>query len=724
MKKGKALYFSLLLLAGISCSTTKSLQDGEYLLRKNRIRIDSRAVSAGELGSYIAQKPNSYLLGMNPFLAVYNWGEDGGFWKKIGEAPVVYDPALVDKSIESIGNHLRYIGFYGSSVESRVQVKGRKVQVTYFVSPGRRYKISSIDYDIPDYGTFREEFEADLPNSGIAVGQYLSEAALETEAERSARHFRDLGYYGFTRTYYAFEADTLASDGNARLTMFIRDYGMGDAPSAAEPHRKFLLNEVTIERPERLKLRNSVLENLNTLRPGQLYRETDINTAYARLSSVNMLSGVNIDMNPVSDDRVDCRISVRSSGLQGFKTNLEASVNSSGLMGLSPQLSYYHKNLFHGGEVLNLGVRGNFQFMFNDPAYSTEVSATSSLRFPRFLGLPNRFFQGPNLPRTDISLAFSYQDRPEYLRTVISSAFTYNGRLGERFFYQFTPVRANIVRVVNMSDDFIQNIVQSIYMMQAYNNNFDIGVSGMIYYTTDASAIPSRPYHYFRLGIDISGNVVSLFNPLMPRDEDGQHTVWNTPYAQYVRGEFQAGKVFRFGREDRHALALRFWGGAGHAYGNSLAMPLERYFYSGGAMSMRGWQSRALGPGTDKTYAEIFSIPSQIGDLKLEANAEYRFPIFGKVEGALFVDAGNIWDLPGHYEQDPGAIFSFKTLPESFALDWGPGLRLNLNFILLRLDLGIRLHDPGRSEGDRWLGPKRWFQSENMAVHFGVGYPF
>ena len=725
VKQRKALYFALLLLAQFSCSTTQSLQDGEYLLRKNTVRIDSKALSSGELASYIAQKPNTYLFGLNPFLSIYNWDRsDGSFWKKIGDAPVVYDPTLVDKSISSIENHLRYIGYYGSVVESRVQVKGRKVRVTYYVALGRRYKISAIDYDLPDDSVFREEFRADLPNSSLSVGDYLSEADLEAEAERSARYFRNIGYYGFSQRFYAFEADTLSADGNARLTLSIRDDGTGDASSAAETHRKYRLNRVTIEHPERLKIRSSVLEDLNTLRPGQLYREKDINTAYARLASVNMLSGVNIDMTPVADDLVDCNISLRSSGLQGFKTNLEASVNSSGLMGLSPQLSYYHKNLFHGGEVLNIGVRGNFQFKFYDPAYSTEISATSTLRFPRFLGMPNRFFQGPNIPRTDLSLAFSYQDRPEYRRTVISSAFTYNGRLGERLFYQFTPIRANIVRVFNLSEDFIDNIVQSIYMMQAYNNNFDIGVSGMLYYTTDASAIPSRPYHYFRLGVDISGNVVSLFNALMPSDEDGQHTIWNTPYAQYVRGEFQAGKVFRFGKEDRHALALRFWGGAGYAYGNSLAMPLERYFYSGGAMSMRGWQSRALGPGTDRTYAEIFAIPSQIGDMKLEANAEYRFPLFGKVEGALFVDAGNIWSLPGHYEQGAGAIFSLRTLPESFAMDWGTGLRLNLNFILLRLDLGIRLHDPGRDAGDRWLLPRQWVKSENMAVHFGVGYPF
>lgn len=724
VKRSIPIYLALLLLLGSACSTTKSLQDGQYLLRKNTIKLKQKELPASELSSYVGQKPNTYLLGINPLLSVYNWSsKENSLWRKIGEAPVVYDPSQVDKSIQNIANHLRYIGYYDSQVESGIEVKGRKVYVTYYVALGKRYKISAIDYELPSYGSFRQEFEADLPHSTVRPGDYLSESALEAEAERSALYFRNQGYYGFTRSFYAFEADTLAGDGNARLKMAIRDYD----------HRKFTLGEVKITHPEHLKIRNSVLENLNTLRPGQLYNEEEVNTVYTRFSSVNMLSGVNVNMNPVSQDKVDCTIDLRSSGLQGFKTNLEASVNSSGLMGISPQLSYYHKNLFHGGEVLNIGLRGNFQFKFKDPAYATEISVTSTLRFPTFLGLPNRYFQGPNIPRTDLALAFSYQDRPEYRRTVISSALTYNGRWGNRLFYQFTPIRANIVRVFDMSEEFSGTIGKSLYMMQAYSDNFDLGIGGTLYYTTNSSAIPQTPYHYFRLGVDLAGNLLSLFNPLMPVNELGKHTIWNTPYAQYVRGEFQTGKVFRFGKADKHALALRFWAGAAYAYGNGV-LPLERSFYSGGAMSMRGWQSRALGPGTSTFYTDIFSIPSQVGDIKLEANVEYRFPLVSKLEGALFVDAGNIWDFPMSNEDEDefiqtfienyGGYFSFKDLPESFAMNWGAGLRINLSFILLRLDLGIRLHDPARAEGDRWLAPAQWFKRSNMAVHFGVGYPF
>ena len=720
MKRGNRISWLILALALAGCSTTSSLPEGEYLLRKADVKVNDKSFNASDLSSYVVQRPNSYLLGVNPLLSIYNWAGNSqtgfaNFLRRLGTAPVVYEAGKVDESTANLAQHLEYMGYYGSRVESDVNVKGRKAYVTYYVTLGRRYTLSAIDYEIPTYGTFQEDFAADLPNTTLHSGDFLSEEALEAEANSSARHFRNRGYYGFTKSYFAFEADTLAHDGTARLKAQIRDYALEDDPSSARPHRKYTIGKVSIDYPKDLKIRHRVLENLNLLRPGQLYSEKAINDTYTRFTNVSMLSGVNVNVTPVSEDQVDCNISLRNSGLQGFKTNLEASVNSSGLIGISPQLSYYHKNIFRGGEILNLGLKGNFQFRPSDKVSSTEVSLSTSVRFPKFIGLPNRLFKGPYIPHTDISLSFNYQNRPEFRRSVIASAITYNGRFSERLFYQFSPIRANISRIFDISQDFLESLMENPYLLQVYSDNFDMGVSGMLYYTTNASTIPTTPYHYARLSVDLSGNVLSLFNPLLPV-KDGQHLIWNTPYSQYVRGELQLGKTFRFGRQDRQSLALRFLIGAGYGYGNSSFQPLDKMFYCGGSTSMRGWQARTLGPGTRKPYSEYFIIPTQIGESKMEANIEYRFPIFWKFEGAAFVDAGNIWDLSG----DEGETFSL----EGIGLDWGLGLRVNLSFILLRLDVGFRIHDPARDAGDRWVGPNRWFTGSNIAIHFGVGYPF
>ena len=718
--------YAALLALLTACSTTRSLQDGEYMLRETKIVTNDPSFNKSSLAEYINQKPNTYFAGINPLVWLYSMGGKGETWMgrfihKLGEAPVIYDAFKVQESVSGMENHLRRTGYYGSQVESRVDVKGRKVYVTYYIDVGRRYKISSIDYEVPEYGTFKEDFLNDLPNTTIKKGQYLSENALDAEATRSAQYFRTVGYYGFTKSYYAFEADTLASDGKAKLIMRIRDYALGDLPDAAQEHKKYTIGNITISRPEKLKIRKSVLENLNMLRPGQLYDEREINTTYSRFASVSMLSGVNINMTPMSNDKVDCDISLRNSRLQGFKTSLEGSVNSTGLFGISPQLTYYHKNIFHGGEVFTIGLKGNFQFKPGDSAYSTEVSFSSSLRFPKALGLPNHLFEGPYIPRTDISASFSYQDRPEYQRTMISYSIAYNGRWGNRFSYQLSPFQANVVRLFNIDNTFLTSLQKSNpFILNAYMDHLDLGVGGTVYYTTDNSSIPTVPYHYIRMGVDLSGNVVSLFNNILSTNAQGQRTIWETPYSQYVRAEFQAGKVFRFGFRDLQALALHVLAGAGYAYGNSTSLPIEKQFYSGGAMSMRGWQARTLGPGTSAMLTQ-FAIPSQIGEMKLEANVEYRFPLFWKLEGALFTDVGNIWDINSDTD---GANFHMATFAESLGADWGLGVRLNLSLILIRVDAGFKIHDPALAEGARWIKPKAMFTSDNYALHFGVGYPF
>ncbi len=173
------------------------------------------------------------------------------------------------------------------------------------------------------------------------------------------------------------------------------------------------------------------------------------------------------------------------------------------------------------------------------------------------------------------------------------------------------------------------------------------------------------------------------------------------------------GKTFRFGGNDTQALALRLDGGIGRAYGNSVALPFEKQFYCGGASSMRGWQVRTLGPGFSEMDS-FFIIPNQTGDIKIEADLEYRFKMFWKLEGALFAEAGNVW------QHD--ALQELRL--ESLAADWGLGVRLNMDFILLRVDMGFKLYDPSREAGSRWAGPSKWLRDDGFAVHFGVGYPF
>lgn len=715
-----------------SCSTTRVLGDGQFRLADNKVVVDNdRKFNTKEIESYIKQKPNSYIIfGWNPFLNIYNWSgknADKGinkFLRKIGTAPVVYQPSQVEASVENINRHLEYLGYYGSDVRSEVRVNGKRVTVTYSVTLGRRYRIGNVSFAVPD-GEFKEDFYADTAAVSIRPGDFLSEDALEKETERAASMFRRKGYFGFTKNYFSFEADTLARRDTADLLMTVKEYTRNQTAEYARPHRKYFFGDVSISYDNDLKFNDRVLKNICTIRPGAMYDEREVNTTYSRLSALRLFSGVNVALNPRDSGIVDCDISLTKSRTQGFKVNLEGSTNSTGLIGISPQVSYYHKNIFHGGQWLNLGFLGNFQFKYDDRSVkSNEFGVSAGLSFPEFLGLPNSIFHGPSVPRTEINASYNYQNRPEYTRNMISTSYGYSGSLRNgKFFYQFYPIQAKIVRLTNLDPNFYTTLSGNPFMRDAYQNHFDVGSGLVAYYTTSTALVPKETYEYARLQLDASGNVLSLFNKAMKSDEYGSRLIWNTPYSQYIRTELTLGKTFVFGKNGGQALAIRLLGGVGYAYGNSSTIPFEKQFYSGGANSMRGWQARSLGPGNSKADT-TFVIPSQTGDVKLEANLEYRFPMFWKLCGAVFTDVGNIWTLK-ETDSDKGyhTHFDLKNLAASLAADWGIGLRVDLNFLILRLDMGMKVYDPSLDTA-RWRSPSQWLKKDGYTLHFGVGYPF
>ena len=729
MKRGLHILLACIaLIAAFSCSTTRVLQDGDYRLARNKITITNDSeFNSNTLEPYLKQKPNpAIILGWNPFLYVYNWSNGKGkAWDKIvqgiGVEPVVYDSDMVEASIANMTDRLTYLGYYGSSVESKVNVKKKNVSVTYDVTLGKRLLIKNIEIDLPSEGTFAADFLADTSAMVIKPGDYLSEDILEKETVRSSSVMRNIGYYDFSKNNFFFEADTLSNPGYAVLKMTINGYTRNEAPEIERPISKYTFNDVMISYPQTLKIREKILMELNTIKPGETYSTDAVNSTYSRLSSLRMFSSVNVAMTPVDSNKIDCRINLSQSKLQGFKVNLEASSNSTGLFGVSPQVSYYHKNIFHGGEWLNLGFMGNFQFKFKDAVRSNEFGVSAGLSFPRFLGLPYRHFKGA-IPRTDINLSYNYQNRPEYTRNIISTSYGYNGNVNNRFFYQVYPMQMNIVRLFDLDEGFYMDLANDPFLKNAYQNHFDLGSGGTVYYTTDPETIPKSTYFYTRLQLDIAGNLLSAFKGVMKKDANGAGMIWNTPFSQFVRAEATVGKTWIWGRNSGQSIATRFVAGAGHAYGNSNALPFEKHFYAGGANSLRGWQARTVGPGTSQRDTS-FVIPNQTGDMRLEANIEYRFDIVWKLEGAVFADAGNVWTLKQKdLMPEDGSMFRWKTLGESIAANWGLGIRLNLDFLLLRLDAGFKVHDPART--DKWTGPDKWFKRNGYALHFGVGYPF
>lgn len=733
---GRLLLFALIGVAGLTgCSTTRVLADDEARLADNKVSIVAGArkddpYSASSLQPYIKQKPNSTFLGLvNPLLYVYNWqnGKGGGwdrFCQKVGQPPVIFDESLVDDSAASMLDHLKYEGWYDSSIDPSATIRKKIAKVKYDVTLGKRFPISDITYRVRDTA-LAALLAADSTHFTVQRGDPLAEVALEKESERLAQYFRNNGYWGFSKNYFFFYADTTTVRDTASLIVAIENYTRNESEEAARPHRKYKIGNVSLVPQPGMRVRQNFLHNLNQLTPGEPYSEERVNRTYDRFASVPLFSSVNMMLRQNEEDStaVDCRILLQQARLQSIKLNLEGSFNSTGLFGVTPSLSYSHKNLFGGGEVFSLGFRGNFQFMLRSPVRANEFSVSTGLSIPWY---PAFVWKMPrlNLPQMDINFSYSYQDRPEYTRNIVSGTYGFSWNVDKRYYYQIYPIQLSAVQTSRIDEDFYNGIADP-YLKNSFRSHLDLGGGGMFYYTTSPTVNPKVSYFYTRFQFDVSGNlanlVVDLLNPAGRGYRD--QSIFGIPYSQYVRGEVQVVETLRLGRENQFALALRGLAGLGYAYGNSLSLPFEKLFYAGGAGSMRGWRARAVGPGMAPRDTS-FKIVNQSGDMHLEVDAEFRFPLVSKLQGALFLEAGNVWniaraDVDGA-SRDPLSLFSFSDLARSLAVDGGFGLRLDFGLILVRLDLGLQLYDPSTQA---WKGINDWFMG-GSALHFGIGYPF
>ena len=770
-----AVLLPLLILLG-SCSTTRVLSDNQTRLKSNVITIVNKnghpEYQDTQLDNYIHQKANTYFIktkrgGWNPFIYVYNWTNGKGkgwdrFVTKLGQAPVVFDPSLMEDSRENITTHLKYIGYYNSHVDTRAEIRKQQTVVDYRVTLGKMYPIKDIEYRVDDPG-LAEEIYKDTVNSLIRRGMPLSEELLERETERSAAHIRNMGYYEFTKNYYFFDADTVSVPDSALLKVYVRNYTRNESPENARRHRRFYFGDVSIRpvsdnikyrtsvskkipqildtvRYENLtilydtkrKVRPSILYKMNRIEPGNTYSEWIVNNTYQRFANLRIYNNVSVELNKTDTNIVDCMIRLIPSKAHGYKINLEASTNSTGLIGISPTLSYYNRNIFKGGEWLSLSVSGNFQFSVSNSTRATEFGASAGLSFPTFVLLPDRMFKNI-IPRTDLDLTYNYQRRPEYTRNMIGASFGWSwSSQSNKYYFKVVPVQFNIVNLPVYSEAFMESLTNP-FVREAYKNHFEFGLGFDLQYSSDPSINPAGSFFKADFQFDLAGNLLSAFNKFMPVDSSGFRTIWSSPYSQFVRAELSLAYTWKFGKNNKQALAVRALGGAGLAYGNSTKMPFERLFWAGGSNSLRGWTARSVGPGSSE-MDNTFSIPNQTGDMRLEANIEYRFPLFSIFRGAVFVDWGNVWNidrtgrnhqsLEGSTEDETAetlSYFSIRNMLRTSALSWGAGIRLDLNFVVVRFDLGIKLYDPSVQQ---WQNARNWFRRGGYAFQFGIGYPF
>jgi outer membrane protein assembly factor BamA len=745
-----------------SCSVTRHLPEDAYLLKRNVIKVDRKSsrgerISAGEFDRYVQQSPNRRFLGTNLYAWLYSQAKpekDNGwnrFLRRVGEEPVIWSPEKTELTRQNFERYMVSRGFFENEAWYEIDtLRNRKIRVTYDERQREVSRIASIKYNFRDR-SLEEPVMCDSAATLLHAGDIFDENVMGAERERIASMLRDRGYYDFNAGNITYEYSPRDSDNLKDLTMIVHhrldgynedgtatytdnktyrikdiyvypDYDplTGTAGRIRLPADTVMARGLNIVYHGKLKIRPRILERAIRFRADSVYSAGRVATTSGELMRLGTFRSVSVLFDRVEDSLLRCDIRAVPALRQSFRGDLEGSTTSS-FYGLRATVGYQNRNLMRGAELFDASVTAGFEFIKakdSDRKLSYELGANVSLTFPRFL-----FFwdidklNRAKTPSTRLALSAGWQDRVYYRRALFG--FNWGYSWGVRRFGNISvrPVDVNLVRMSYMNPDFEREL-NNPYLVESYADQLIAGISASYVYNNQPRDLNAGAV-VFRANAETTGNLFSGLTRLFSKPTAaGHYNMFGIRFSQYLRGDVSFSQKIVLG--DKTAIAYRLQGGAIFSYGNSTSTPFDKQFFAGGVNSMRGWAVRTLGPGTQ--LYERQNYPAQMGDVKLEANVEFRFPVWNAFRGAMFFDTGNIWFMrskPGEYPDE--AVFRFNNFYRQLALNTGVGLRVDLRFVVLRLDWGIQLHSPGRPAGERWIHDFKW---RNTALNFGVGYPF
>ncbi len=712
MKRYSYIPFSILLLT-TACSTGKYVQEGEYILDKVAVVSDQSDYNASPLSQYVRQKekPKLFSLFRNPF----------------SRKPVIYDTLQARLSCQDLMTAMQNEGYMNAGVSLYTETKGKKLKATYLLHPGQPFLIGKVNYDIQDEGIL-QLLHLDQPaNQQIKPGMRFTVETLDNERKRIASLLSDNGYFRFNKDFIHFAADTIMGRKDIALTLQLRKYKPNNNSPEVD-HTRYLIRDVLFQSndSDRIHLRKQVLLNATAIKEGRPYDASVLQRTYNNFARLQAVKYTNIKFAEVPDTNLlDCHIQISTNKPSTISFQPEGT-NTAGDLGAAASITYTNRNLFHGSEQLSIEFRGAYEAItglegYQDQNY-TEFSVETKLVFPRFLApFLSKSFRRRQTASSEWAVSWDFQNRPEFHRRVFSSAWRYRWSEPKHHLnYRFDLLDLNYVYMPWISSTFKRDYLDNAENRNAilrynYEDIFIMKTGFTVSYTDGVDAV--------RANFESAGNLLNGVSKGFgfKTNSQGQHTLFNIAYAQYVKFDFDYTHLFQF--DKRNALALHAGLGVAYPYGNSTVLPFEKRYFSGGANSVRGWSVRELGPGKFKGTDGRIDFINQTGDVKLDLNAEYRSSLFWKLQGALFIDAGNIWTLRNYAEQ-PGGQFKFTEFYKQIAASYGMGLRLNFDYFILRFDVGMKAINPAyESEKEHWsiIHPKL---SRDFDFHFAVGLPF
>lgn len=752
-----------------SCSNTKHLAPGQHLLKSNTVDVKSSAnlkkirknieqnlSLQGKLALLARQQPNTRTLGIGLKLRLWNlfYSEKGKHFLQtnLGEAPVVFDTTTLPASARLMSAYLVSKGYLIPEVTYSYHISNNnKARVKYVVETGPLYTIDSIYFPV-DSAKLNLVVEASSFNTILKKGDAFDSDELSKEQLRIHREFLTTGYFYFRKDFIYFEADT--SIGNNKVNVYVKvetvdtsveqqqyqvrtiylypdfnpryELDTVDYDTIVHEGFHFLTTQHYVD-PE-------VLATAVYMVQGALFSSSSYNCTLDRFYDLGIFKFANARFVDVGANQLDCYIYLQPSKRHSLGAELDVG-NEADNFASGVKISYQSRNVFRRANTINFSFVTGVQipvfpgFRYDSIFYN--LSGQIDYILPKF-AFP--FLRANvfcfNDPTTRISFRASYFQQTNYY-SLQNYGITYSMEWKGLEFplkrYIFPILAINYV-FPTYSDSFAKRLSTDPFLAESFSKQFIPSVGGAYIYTNQILD-RSSSFTYFRGDAETAGNLLylaisGLHTPLgIVSDSSGSYSVFRVNFAQYARLELDLRRYLQF--TQNRTLVLRFSPGIAVPYGNATAVPYVKLFFLGGTNSMRAWRVRSLGPGTYRDTSNFFN---SAGDLKLEANIEYRFSIFGRLKGATFIDAGNIWLLRND-PRKPGGTFYFNQFIDQIAIGTGIGLRLDFTFFVLRLDVATPVYDPSLEISERWaiknfqLSPNgKLF--DDLFFQLAVGYPF
>ena len=750
-----------------ACNPTKHLKPNEIFLQKSSVKVDNRKIDKDELSNYVKQRHNKKILGVFRFhLGVYNIANKKNNFveKNVGEAPVVYDSLLTQRSAEQLSLYLDSKGYFENKVEYKVTyVSEKKVKVKYIVETGEPYLVNSVKYYVEDTALTNLVILKHY-KSLIKKEKPLDLEVLDKERERIRDVIRNEGYFSFTKEYVEFLVDTTNEHRRVDITVKVLNKKVTNKNDTSNTekvrHKKYTVNDINvylskdflnknvstfdtvsykkiiIGHEEKLIYRPKMINHAINIKPDEDYSLEDQQLTYKYLTELGLFRTVNIQFNNAEnrtgDDKKALDVNIYLTPLKIKSLSLEVTgTNSGGNLGMKGGIVFVNKNLFKGGERLTVRLNGGLEAQqlinqsaeqvefFGLPFNTLEFGPEVNLEFPRFI-LPfvntDNFAKSLN-PKTSLNYLLNYQNRPEYTRNLTQFTFGYFWNQGRFVKHYLNPISVSLIKI-DLTDEFKERIEEenNPFIVNSFTDHF-INSSTYTFVYSNHTFNKVRDFQFFRFNLEGAGNAHTLYDRVAgtERNENGSFEIFNIQYAQFVKVDFD----YRYYNQSSNGnIVSRIALGIGRPYGNLKVLPFEKSYFGGGANGIRAWQARTLGPGSLPDSLISSQYVNQIGEIKIEGNVEYRFDITKLFEGAIFVDAGNIW-ITREDEQRPNAEIKLDRFWQDVAVGTGVGLRLDFGFFLFRFDLAAKLKDPSSEKPQEF---KLQWRTPNL--NLGIGYPF